>query len=221
MLVIGAIVALFSAATLAAGGAMLWADQTQRDSAGYVSVTEDLDTGAYALVAEDIDFRARDIPRALYPSSILDKARIQAASISGGPVFVGIARAADVDRYLGSTSYAMVTDFRGSSLISHAGGAPETSPADETFWVASSSGSGKQSLTWDVREGTWTAVVMNADASAGVSVETKVGARIPSLGWIAAGVMGVGLVFLLLGAGLIAWAVYRASRPRPETSPVS
>jgi hypothetical protein len=59
---------------------------------------------------------------------------------------------------------------------------------------------------------------MNADASAGVSVETKVGARIPSLGWIAAGVMGAGVVFLLVGAGLIVLAVYRESRPRPATS---
>jgi hypothetical protein len=73
-------------------------------------------------------------------------------------------------------------------------------------------------FTWDVREGTWTAVVMNADGSAGVSVETTAGARLPSLGWIAAVVMGVGVVFLLGGVGLVAGAVYRAGRPRPELS---
>ena len=218
MLVIGAIIALFSVAALAAGGAMLWADQTQRDSAGYLSVSDELATPAFALVAEDIDFRADDGPRALYPSSILDKARIEATGITGDSVFVGIARAEDVDRYLGSTGYASVRDLRDSSLVTHAGGAPGSVPGNEDFWVASSSGPGKQTLTWEVQEGTWTAVVMNADASAGVSVETKVGARIPSLGWIAAGVMGAGVVFLLVGAGLIVLAVYRESRPRPATS---
>ena len=218
MLVIGAIVALLAMGAIAAGGAMLWADQTQRDSAGYLSVTEEFDTATHALVAEDIDFRADGGPNELYPSSILDKARIEATGLNGGPIFVGIARAADVDRYLSSTGYASVDDLGRSSVITHAGGAPATAPTDETFWVASATGQGPQMFTWDVREGTWTAVVMNADGSAGVSVETRVGARVPSLGWISGGVLGVGVLLLLAGAGLVALAVYRAGRPRPERS---
>jgi hypothetical protein len=216
ILVIGAIVALLSLGTLATGGGMLWADQTQRDSTGYLSMSEELDTPSYALVTENIDFRARDIPRALYPSSILDKARIDVTSLTGGSVFVGVARAADVDRYLGATGYESVDEFGEASRVAHAGGAPESSPTEQPFWVASSSGTGKQSLTWDVREGNWTAVVMKTDASAGVAVEARVGARIPSLPWIAAGVLAFGGLLLVAGAGLIAAAVYRASRPRPE-----
>jgi len=220
VLVIGTIVVLAGLGMVAAGGAMLWADQTQRDSQGYLSVTDELETASYALVAEDIDFRATG-PKALYPSSILDEARIEATSLSGGSVFVGIGRSADVDRYLQGTGYAVVDDAWDSSLSRHPGGPPATAPTEQGFWVASSAGNGSQSLTWDVREGQWTAVVMRADARAGVAVRAGVGARIPSLPWIGAGVLGAGALFLVFGGGLIVGAITRASRRRPPAPAAS
>ena len=62
----------------------------------------------------------------------------------------------------------------------------------ETFWVASTSGSGEQTLEWDPEEGSWSAVVMNADGSRGVAAELSIGAELDSLIWIGIGMLVVG-----------------------------
>ena len=51
MVVFGAIVTLIGAAILAGGGAIVWLDQTQRDSSGYLNTpTEHFVTRSFALV---------------------------------------------------------------------------------------------------------------------------------------------------------------------------
>ena len=51
------------------------------------------------------------------------------------------------------------------------GAAPNRPPANETFWVKSSSGSGNVSLDWRPRAGSGRAVVVNADDSRGVTAD--------------------------------------------------
>jgi len=51
------------------------------------------------------------------------------------------------------------------------GDAPNRPPANETFWVKSSSGSGNVSLDWKPRAGSGRAVVVNADDSRGVTAD--------------------------------------------------
>ena len=51
-------------------------------------------------------------------------------------------------------------------------------------------------------EGEWSVVAMNADGSRGVSVDARVGARIPSLRGFAIGLLAAGALALLMGAGL-------------------
>jgi hypothetical protein len=67
--------------------------------------------------------------------------------------------------------------------------------------------SGDQILEWDVQDGKWTAVVMNADATAPVSARVSLGGRFDilfgiALGMAIAGVilLGVGILLIVLGA---------------------
>ena len=49
------------------------------------------------------------------------------------------------------------------------------------------SGTGRQTLVWPVRNGSWMVVVMNADASPGIVASADVGATIPALTAVAIG----------------------------------
>jgi hypothetical protein len=86
-------------------------------------------------------------------------------------------------------------------------GAPATAPGDQSFWVASAEGSGTQALTWDVRDGNWQVVAMNADGSRNVDTSLSIGAELPNLLWmaiaaLAAGglVLGIAVLLVVLGA---------------------
>jgi hypothetical protein len=65
---------------------------------------------------------------------------------------------------------------------------------------------------WQVANGRWTVVAMNADATAPVSVRVNVAATLPALPWVATGLLIAGGVFLLAGGLLIAFPVRGASR---------
>jgi hypothetical protein len=52
---------------------------------------------------------------------------------------------------------------------------------------------------------------MNTNATAGVRVTADVGATVPDLGWMAAGLLAVGALLLAGGVALIVIPVVRAS----------
>ena len=85
---------------------------------------------------------------------------------SGSPLFVGIGPSADVDRYLAGVSHTLISDFWSDSVQAIGGGMPGSPPGTQDFWVASATGTGAQTLTWDPANGSWTVVVMNADGQA-------------------------------------------------------
>ena len=75
------------------------------------------------------------------------------------------------------------------------------------FWVASAEGSGPQALTWDVQDGSWQVVVMNADGSSNVDTTLSIGAEVPHLlgigiGALVAGGLALGLAVLLVVLGV-------------------
>jgi hypothetical protein len=199
----GGLLTLIALGFLAVGGVGLWADRVERDSAGFLSIeAQNLSTGTHAIVAEDIDVRA-DGPNWAYPSKILGEARVRVGSTTGDQTFIGVARAADVRRYLDGASYATVDDdFAGSHLSDHAGARSLGAPSEQTFWVASTAGSDRQTLTWDLGNGSWSVVAMNVDGHEGMDVRADIGAKIPALPWVAGGVLAFGALLLLLGIGL-------------------
>ncbi len=188
LIVVGSIAALIALGLLAGGCASVVVDRTQRDDDGYLmSPTEDFATATYAIASERAELELGGAERAL--DTFLGTVRI--SSKSDRPVFVGIARASDLAGYLSGVEHAVVTDFeRRPRYERRSGGAPASPPGEETFWVASSSGAGEQTLEWEPEEGEWRAVLMNADGARGVAAELSIGAELDPLLWI-----GIGLLF--------------------------
>ena len=85
----------------------------------------------------------------------------------------------------------------------------------EGLWDATATGSGTQTLTWDAHQGSWTLVLMNADAAAGISVVAAGGARVPYLTPIGVGLLVVGGLLLAAAvAMLVAGAASGGGTPR-------
>ena len=218
--VTGAVLVLASMGFLTGGGALFWADRTQRDADGYLAASTTVVAGGYAVTTDPVQVRGIS-----GFTAFVGDARVRATSADGRPVFVGIGRSDAVAGYLATTEYTTLADRTGD--WTHPGGAPAGPPGDAGVWVASTSGAGTQSLAWPVLDGRWTAVVMNADASRGISVRAEAGATAPALGWMALGLLIIGTAMLAGGAALIGVAAHRASRrpgspttPEPSTADV-
>ncbi|MEU5266901.1 DUF4389 domain-containing protein [Amycolatopsis sp. NPDC021455] len=209
--VTGAVLVLGSMGLLTGGTAVLWADRTQRDADGYLTASTTFVSGGYAFATDPVRLEGVAVPKL---ESFIGDVRIRATDTGGRPVFVGIGRTDAVERYLAATEYTTAGNR------THLGGAPAVPPGDARVWVASASGAGTQSVAWPVLTGQWTAVVMNADASRGISVRAEAGATAPALGWIAVALLVSGLVVLAGGVVLIGVAAHRASqRPPSPTAP--
>ena len=195
-LVLGSLAALLALGLGAGGVGLVSFHATQRDGGFYTTSSERFETPTYALTSERIDLGAGDVP-----FDPVDGVQISARSTDGRPVFVGIGRSVDVTRYLAGVARDELTDvdyapFR-ASLERHRGERAPAPPAAQPFWAASASGPGRQAATFDPDGGEWDVVVMNADASRGVSVDASVG-------------LETGLV-LPLGIGLLVGSLFSAA----------
>ena len=210
LLVAGSIAALLAFALLAGGCAAVVVDRTQRDDDGFLmSPTEDFSTATYAIASEsaDVDINGPDWAA----KDFLGTVRIR--SESERPVFVGIARESDVAEYLDGVEHAVVTEIgREPRYSERPGGAPEGPPADQPFWAASATGAGEQALEWEPEDGSWNAVVMNADGSRGVSADLSIGAELDPVIWIAIGLLVAGGLLAATAAVAITAGIRRGSR---------
>jgi hypothetical protein len=218
--------ALFSFGLLAAGGVLLWADG-KKDEQGYISSdAERFATSTRALTSDNLDLDLDGLD-AIVDTDSYGKVRLEVSGEGDAPVFVGVARTDDVSRYLRRVDHAVVEDFDTlpfrADYREHAGDAVPAPPAKQGFWDASTHGAGTQTLTWDVRDGDWSVVVMNADGSPGVHADVSAGARLGFLdeaGWTLLGMGGLALT----GAILFAFFGGRPPRPRaafPAPSPAA
>jgi hypothetical protein len=210
------VLGLLALVLIAAGGVSLWANSQKNDS-GYLATGSDrFATSTYALATDNLDVDSRGAGW-LINSDRYGKVRLQVDSRAGKPVFVGIAHTSDVQRYLHGTAHAVVTDvsyspFR-ADYRAHAGAHRPTRPGEQRFWAASARGSGPQTLTWDVKHGSWSVVVMNADGSRGVDAGISAGANLPILSAVGWGALGGGLLLLAAAGGLVFVGV-RSAGPR-------
>ncbi len=212
--VVGSVLVLGSLGLGLGGTALLVADRTMRDSGGFLmSGTQDFTTSAYAISTPNVEIHtdlATDVPHAL-----LGDAKVEATSRTDAPVFIGVARTADAEAYLRDVRHAVLVDWRDSPVLDTRGtGAPTTPPTGEDFWVTQASGSGTQSVTWPLKSGDWTVVVMNADASAQVGTDVAAGATVPALNDVLIGALIGALVGLVVGVVLVSVGVQAASRAR-------
>jgi hypothetical protein len=128
-------------------------------------------------------------------------------------VFVGIAPANAAIQSLAHVAHAEAGDLgaQSSDFHVHPGSAPVTLPGAQDFWVARTSGTGEQTLTWKVRSGNWRVIVMNADGTRGVASELSIGASFPHLLTIGSAALAAGLLMLLL-SGTMLYVVVRRRR---------
>ena len=209
-------------ALTAGGGFLLWVDQTQREGGYLKTPTERFATSSYALTRERLEVDAGG-PNWIWNDSWLGKVRIRGEGASAKPLFIGVGPEAAVAGYLGRVAHADVEDieidpFR-VTYRQVAGAAPGRPPTAQNFWAASASGPGSQTVTWKVRDGDWSVVLMNADGSRGVAADVDLGAKLSFLLWVAIGVLAGGVLLLGGGVALIVLASRRGPPPAPPPTP--
>ena len=216
--VTGALASLVATALVVGGIAAVWGD-AQKDSDGYLTThSQRFEAGTRALASDNLDVDLGDADW-LADTDDLGKLKVTAESRDGKALFVGLARTGDVEKYLSGVPHTTVDDVEVSPFEAdytrHAGNRHPVSPEHAGIWAASSHGKGEQALDWEIEDGDWSIVVMNADGSLGVDADIRAGASIPfldELGWSA---IGSGAFALVLGIGLIALAI---RRPRTVTA---
>jgi hypothetical protein len=222
-IVCGALVALLGVALCVAGFALVVAHATQRDSAGYYTTsTEHFDTSTYALTSR-VDLG--DVPgergwTVTHPAGTF---RVRATPRGDRAIFVGIAPRSTVDGWLAATAHEEVRaanfgPFRvGRTLIR--GAAAPGAPSAQTFWVASTQGTGTRSLRWPSESGHWAIVVMNVDGSRGVVADVSVGAKTGVLLPIGIGLGVLGLLALVVAGLLLYLGARQPARSTVESPP--
>ncbi|HEX2704384.1 MAG TPA: hypothetical protein VHM65_01390, partial [Candidatus Lustribacter sp.] len=201
LLVLGSLVALMGFGLLAGGATLGWALASQRDSAGFFSTpVERFATDSAAVTFDDIDLGEPGVDE-WWATRDLATVRIGVDSATSADLFVGIGPEADVEAYLAGVPHDKVTNVRYRPFaadyrhIDAAGQAVPAAPGEQTSWVAKASGSGAQTLTWDIAPGRWAVVVMNADGSPGVGADVTLAGRTDFLVPLAG---GLGLFGVLL-----------------------
>ncbi len=183
-IVVGCLALLPGFGMLAGGGALAVAQAVATDDDGYFTVTIDrLGSDGVAIVATDVWFDGAD-DDAPWIADFVDldlRLRVQGAADTDD-VFVGIARTADVDAYLGDAARSELTELDGRAprYRERDGASSVVAPLDPEIaeiWDATAAGTGEQELTWEARGGKWSIVVMNADGSADVAADVEVGGR--------------------------------------------
>jgi hypothetical protein len=194
---VGVVIIIGSLGMVGAGAVALSAS----DADGYFTAGPvQLSTDSAALVGEDLDIFAGE---PFIDRVTLDRIGFQldVDSRNNKDVFVGIAAAEDLTRYLSDVRHASVElNRRDVVIVGHDGTSRVEIPGDQTFWVARATTDG--TLTWDVENGRWAIALLNADGTPNVDVEVTAAARVPFVRPIGVGLLVVGLIGLLAGVGL-------------------
>lgn len=208
IVIIGALVGLFGIGLTLGGGGLLWANETQRGPDGFFSTEAfTLSSGSYAVTSAEVDLGAR--PGNSFPSGRLATVRLQIAPTGGQPVFVGIGPSDEVETYLDGVAVSEVSRVGTDDTVVYrnvSGTAMPAMPDEQAFWVTSASGDGAQTITWDLEPGNWSVVVMNADASQGVTVQATAAADTELLAWVATGLIAFGLILAIIATVIIVGA---------------
>lgn len=217
-LALGGLLVLLSVCLLSGGAVALWASHTQRDASYVTTGVHAFSTPGSALATAPVDLDSPGVGW-LYSSALLGRVRVRVAPASTtSELFVGIGPTDDVGHYLAGVKRTTISDFWSNNVQAVGGRVPRSAPATQDFWVASATGPGTQTLTWDPANGSWTVVVMNADGRPGVDVRADLGATYPALPGLAVGVLIAGGLSLVGGVLLIAAAIRRPNAESPSTA---
>jgi hypothetical protein len=197
----GGLLALCSLGLIAGGGYLL---TEATSNGGWLALGHGTyQTDSFAVITEPEDWSDQT-----FALGDVDKIRIRVAPANATtPVFVGMARPEDVERYLSDVRHVTVhgaSNYR-VTYTQQDGQAPANPPADAIPWTAQATGMGTQTLEFDARDqpGDQVLVVMNADGSSSVNGKAESLVTQPaSLPWIASGLLAAGIV-LAAGAAFL------------------
>lgn len=221
LLLFGILFLLGAIFALLVGGGVIWASQSHKDSEGFhVTDSMRIESDSYAITSQTIEID-KGASEALDWLG-MDTFKIEVKSrLSTGTVFLGVAESRDVERYLSGVEREEVTDinvFQSEyKTRSRPGNEQPQPPGSQGFWLEKAEGSGAQRIEFDVEEGEYAIVAMNADASRGVDVDVVFGIK-------ASGVMLlIGIIILVVGLGVltggILMVVFGARSPRMQIPP--
>jgi hypothetical protein len=210
-LVFGTLCLLTALGLLGSAVAGIYGLENNRDATGYfVTHTHHYQTSSYALSTESLNVGS--VTGSLETSLL--RLRISATSDHvGKPLFIGIARTEDVARYLARVRHDELRDINFDPFkVDYqriGSGAPAALPSGKGFWQTQASGTGTQTISWPVKSGQWSAVVMNADGSRKVAVDAQLAARLSGAWWFVVAFLALGALALAGGILLVRSAFTR------------
>jgi len=203
-----------------AGTAIMGVTSAMDDGSGYIGVRGfDFETGTQALVFKEVyveDLVIDRVPGSVgrywvpRPGDFL-KMKFSLESNNGKEAFVGIIDEAHALSYIGSSRYETVTEFEMQDPFDrqpyiayrlHSGDEITVDPLSVNIWEAYATGE-DITLEWEPEGGRYWVVIMNADLSPGVDVDTGLGVRIPFLSFIGQGILLGGIVCLAIGGVIV------------------
>lgn len=224
-IIVGVLIALPAFGAFIGGGVLTGAYLVERGDDGYFDETLDrIATPSAAITTGDVDLAADPGP----PDWVFDvvdaTVRIRARSAGTKDLFVGIASTADADAYLNDVAREEIVDVEPNGDVDYetrAGTSIPAPPTEQGFWVAFAAGAGEQMIEWDVAEGEWTAVLMNADGSPGIVADVTVGVRSGAVLAVGLGLLALGAVFVAIAVAVILIAARRPTDAAEATAPVT
>ena len=146
--------------------------------------------------------------------------RVSVSPVQGtAAAFVGIGRAADVDRYLARVGTEEVSSLSSNpysvSGVRHGGQASAQPPAAQHFWAAQASSTHTAQINWKIRNGQYRVVIMGVNGHAGFATTSAIAVTVPHIARYALAALLLGL---LMAGGGTALLIRAAGRPRNEPS---
>ncbi|MCD9153529.1 DUF4389 domain-containing protein [Aeromicrobium duanguangcaii] len=215
-LVVGSVLVMTSLVIALAGLALAVFDVSEEDDDGFLMTKhEPLRSNSFAIASESLRLHL-DGEAARLPEAITGDVRLNADSVTGRPIFIGIGPTADVDRYLSGVGHDTLVglddeDDEAKYRVT-TGGPPPTAPTGERFWDVQDAGVEDVQITWTPKDGDWTVVVMNADGTPVVDTRIAAGAEFPIVAASVVALLVTAGVAFLLGIVLIAVSIWMVSR---------
>jgi hypothetical protein len=218
------VILLITAFGLIMGGTSLRGIQEiMTDEDGFImSNTKRVQVPSYGIVVEDMDFDIDPLAWRWFETrgGFLRFKVTTEGNDPGKEIFIGVARVQDAYNYIEPIEYHEIVDMdlgweefdTGTTqpqFTLHQGDAPSAPPTVHSFWIVQGSDSGTQTLTWEPEAGNYYLVMMNADGSAGVDADVRIGVEIPFFGGIGNILLTAGIVVGAFGVLMLYFTIRR------------
>ena len=218
LLILGIAFILVAVFGLLVGGAMVWASQYHKDSEGFhVTDAMDVRSASYAIISDAIEIDRGASVALDWLGMDTIKVEVEGDD-SSQAVFIGVADTDDIEDYLDDVEHDEITDLdvfpSRLKYKTRMGDSEPGPPGAQAFWIETSEGTGTQMVEFELEEGEYTIVAMNADGSAGIDIDVIFGIKSSGV------ILVLGIIFILFGIGLltggIIMVVFGAKSPREE-----